>query len=68
MAKAAESEELRQAFEQHLRETEGQIARLDQVFESLGRNKVRMEMRQRPGTSVPGSLKQKRREVSRFAP
>jgi ferritin-like metal-binding protein YciE len=35
MAKAAESEELRQAFERHLRETEGQIARLDQVFESL---------------------------------
>ena len=39
MAKAAESEELRQAFEHHLRETEGQIARLDQVFESLGESR-----------------------------
>ena len=41
MAKAAESEELRQAFEQHLQETQGQIARLDQVFESLGESKKR---------------------------
>jgi ferritin-like metal-binding protein YciE len=35
MAKAAESEELRQAFETHREETEGQIERLEQVFKLL---------------------------------
>jgi ferritin-like metal-binding protein YciE len=38
MAKAATSDELRTAFEHHLRETEGQIQRLDRVFETLGVN------------------------------
>jgi ferritin-like metal-binding protein YciE len=37
MAKAAESDEVRQAFEQHRNETETQIERLDQVFEMLGK-------------------------------
>ena len=37
MAKAAESDELRQAFETHRDETEGQIGRLEQVFEALGK-------------------------------
>jgi ferritin-like metal-binding protein YciE len=36
MAKAAVSDELREAFEEHLRQTEGQIERLDQIFEQLG--------------------------------
>jgi ferritin-like metal-binding protein YciE len=36
MAKAAASEELKTAFEEHLEETEGQIERLDQIFETLG--------------------------------
>jgi ferritin-like metal-binding protein YciE len=36
MAKAASSEELSDAFTTHLRETEGQIARLEQVFRMLG--------------------------------
>lgn len=36
LAKAATSEELRSAFEQHLTETEGQIQRLEQVFAALG--------------------------------
>ncbi|WP_134496221.1 ferritin-like domain-containing protein [Microvirga pakistanensis] len=35
MAKNAESEELKQAFETHREETEGQIDRLEQVFKSL---------------------------------
>jgi len=35
-AKSATSDELRAAFEQHLSETENQIARLEQVFELLG--------------------------------
>jgi ferritin-like metal-binding protein YciE len=37
MAKATESEELRQAFETHREETQGQIERLEQVFELLGK-------------------------------
>ena len=35
MAKAAESDELREAFESHLSETEEQIARLEKVAEAL---------------------------------
>ena len=35
LAKAASNPKLRQAFENHLKETQGQIARLEQVFESL---------------------------------
>src|SRR3954451_13683128 len=38
MAKAASSSELRTAFETHLKETEGQIQRLDRVFEMLGKS------------------------------
>ena len=37
MAKAAESDELRTAFETHLEETHGQIERLQKVFEILGK-------------------------------
>src|SRR3954454_22095270 len=37
MAKATESEELKQAFETHREETQGQIERLEQVFELLGK-------------------------------
>jgi ferritin-like metal-binding protein YciE len=37
MAKAATSDDLRQAFEDHARETEGQIGRLEQVFEAIGK-------------------------------
>jgi ferritin-like metal-binding protein YciE len=36
MAKAARSDALRQAFEKHERETEGQVERLEQVFEIIG--------------------------------
>ena len=35
LAKASSNPKLRQAFESHLEETEGQIGRLEQVFESL---------------------------------
>lgn len=38
MAKNARSDELRQAFEQHRTETEGQIERLEKVFESIGKS------------------------------
>ena len=37
MAKSTESEELRQAFETHREETVGQIERLEQVFELMGK-------------------------------
>src|SRR5262245_57680823 len=36
MAKAAQSEELKAAFEKHEGETEGQVERLEQVFEEIG--------------------------------
>lgn len=37
MAKAASNQELRQAFEEHLRQTSGQVTRLEQIFEELGK-------------------------------
>jgi ferritin-like metal-binding protein YciE len=37
MAKAAESDQLRQAFETHRAETEGQVDRLERVFEMVGK-------------------------------
>lgn len=36
MAKAAESPQLGQAFTQHLKETEGQVQRLERIFKELG--------------------------------
>jgi ferritin-like metal-binding protein YciE len=36
LAKAAENEDLKAAFEQHLEETEGQIERLKEVFQVFG--------------------------------
>ena len=36
MAKKADSAKLRKAFEDHLKETEGQVQRLEQVFELFG--------------------------------
>lgn len=37
MAKAAQSEKLKAGFEQHAEETEGQIERLEQIFEMIGK-------------------------------
>ena len=36
MAKAAKSAKLKAGFTKHLKETEGQVARLEQIFEALG--------------------------------
>jgi ferritin-like metal-binding protein YciE len=36
MAKGAESEELRQGFEEHLEQTKGHVQRLEQIFQALG--------------------------------
>jgi len=38
MAKAAESPELQQAFTKHLKETEGQVQRLEKIFQQLGQS------------------------------
>ena len=40
MAKAAESDELRQLFQEHLEETKQHVQRLEQVFEKLGKPAV----------------------------
>jgi ferritin-like metal-binding protein YciE len=37
MAKAANSDQLRAAFEKHYDETEGQVERLEQIFEMMGK-------------------------------
>ena len=37
MAKKANSDELKKAFEQHREETEGQLERLEKVFDSIGK-------------------------------
>jgi ferritin-like metal-binding protein YciE len=37
MAEAARSPQLKEAFQNHLRETESQIARLEQIFQRLGK-------------------------------
>jgi ferritin-like metal-binding protein YciE len=36
LAKAASNAELRQAFEEHLRQTSEQVSRLEHIFEMLG--------------------------------
>lgn len=38
MAKAAESPELQQAFNKHTKETQGQVQRLERVFQELGQS------------------------------
>jgi ferritin-like metal-binding protein YciE len=55
MAKAAESEELREAFEEHLQQTEEQISRLDQVFESLGEKMQRKTCKAMQGLIEEGN-------------
>lgn len=36
LAKAADSDELRSGFEEHLEQTKGHVQRLEQIFESMG--------------------------------
>ena len=55
MAKAAESDELRQAFEEHLEETQNQITRLGQVFQSLGESMKRKTCKAMQGLVEEGS-------------
>lgn len=55
MAKAATSEELRKAFESHLKETEGQIQRLDRIFEILGKSATGKSCKGMKGVLEEGS-------------
>jgi ferritin-like metal-binding protein YciE len=55
MAKAAQSDELRQAFEEHLEETQNQITRLEQVFQSLGESMKRKTCKAMQGLIAEGS-------------
>src|SRR5438132_280719 len=43
MAKAATNEDLKEAFESHLEETEGQIERLEKIFKELEVSFTRVE-------------------------
>ena len=55
MAKAANSAELRSAFEDHLEETEGQVARLDQIFSELGEKPKRKKCKAMEGLIEEGT-------------
>lgn len=55
MAKAAQSDELRQAFESHLQETEHQISRLEEVAEHLGESIKRKVCKGMKGIVEEGS-------------
>jgi len=54
LAKAAKNDELREAFQQHLEETENHISRLDQVFESLGESMKRKKCKGMEGLVEEG--------------
>ncbi|HWD19664.1 MAG TPA: ferritin-like domain-containing protein [Verrucomicrobiae bacterium] len=53
MAKAAQADELREAIEAHLEETQGHVDRLEQVFESLDEKSKR-----KPCQAMKGLLKE----------
>lgn len=61
MAKAAESDELRQAFETHRGETEGQVARLEQVFEMVGK-----PARAKPCAAMLGIVEESKEVMEEF--
>jgi ferritin-like metal-binding protein YciE len=54
LAKTAKNDELREAFEQHLEETENHVTRLDQVFESLGESMKRKKCKGMEGLIEEG--------------
>jgi ferritin-like metal-binding protein YciE len=60
LAKAASNPKLRQAFESHLEETQDQIARLEQVFESLDERFVESIVTVLPGSSTKANRSWKR--------
>ena len=62
MAKAAESEELRQAFQTHREETEQQVERLEQVFELVGK-----PARGKPCQAMQGIIEEGKEVMEDFA-
>ena len=54
MAKAAQSPELREAFESHLKETEEQAQRIEQAMESLGESLQRKKCKAMTGLLAEG--------------
>jgi ferritin-like metal-binding protein YciE len=55
LIKAASSADLKKAFENHLKETEGQIERLDQIFEILGKKSTNKTCAGMKGILTEGS-------------
>jgi len=55
MAKTAGSPDLRRAFENHLKQTEGQVARLDRIFEQLGVSSGRKKCKGMEGVLAEGA-------------
>jgi ferritin-like metal-binding protein YciE len=55
MAKAASSEELKDAFKTHLEQTKGHVERLEQIFEELGENPKGKTCRAMKGLIEEGS-------------
>ena len=55
MAKGASSPELKDAFEQHLEQTEGHVERLEQLFQQLGENPKGKTCRAMKGLIEEGS-------------
>ncbi|HEY7385041.1 MAG TPA: ferritin-like domain-containing protein [Beijerinckiaceae bacterium] len=62
MAKAAESDELRQAFKTHRDETEAQVERLEQVFEIIGK-----PARAKTCQAIQGIIEEGKEVMSDFA-
>ena len=60
LAKASSNPKLRQAFESHLEETQGQIERLEQVFESSTKKSAASTATASPGSSKKASRSWKR--------
>jgi ferritin-like metal-binding protein YciE len=55
MAKAANSEELRAGFEQHLEQTKGHARRIEQIFETLGEKPTGKKCKAMEGLIAEGS-------------
>jgi len=58
MAKEAGSPELRKAFEEHLRQTEGQVRRLDQIFDELERVDEDVDREDKKCKGIEGIIKE----------
>src|SRR6266498_4242612 len=54
MARTAKNDELREAFQEHLEQTENHISRLDQAFESLGESMKRKKCKGMEGLVKEG--------------